>query len=264
MKHTIESSKDKSRFISNIEQRPHLESHIQDLKASMKEFGYIPSQPVAVIRQGAKLLIIDGHSRFDAATQLGIEFCYIILDPKFAEAVQILNIQKAWTSYDCARRFAIRGEPDYKTLLKYVQKGIPLVSAASMLYGQSAGSGNAMRRIKDGRFEVRDTDQIDLVASFLEELSETCPAVKSANFMNALSMCYLVPEFDGKRLRAKIATNPRSLTKTTTRDEMLLQIEEIFNFKATIKIPLAFKAKGIARERQRANPQEHAAKLAAR
>ena len=250
--YTIKQSSNYSQFINNDEQREHKEKHIQELKESMSIWGFVPSQPVATSTLGAKFLIIDGHSRFDAARQLKIPIYFILLEQKFAEAVAILNIQKAWGISDHARRYAVRGNPDYVQLMKYTMLGIPLQTAASMLYGQSAGSGNAGQKIKHGEFKVRDTEQIGLVREIIEELGELCPVVKTRHFIEAFSMCYFVPEFDVSRFKTKLANFSHNFTKTVTRAEMLNQIDELYNYKASIKIPLAFKAVEVAKQRNAA------------
>lgn len=246
-KYSISDTSKYDLFINNDEQREHKDKHIQEIKASMMKWGFIPSQPVAVIPKGARLLIIDGHSRFDAAQQLGIPVFYIVLDKRFAEAVAILNVQKEWGAADHARRYAIKGDPDYVGLMKYVMEGIPLTVAASMLYGQSAGSGNATSKVKSGEFEIRDTRQIDAVTELIREVGDICPAVKTRHFIEAVSMCYFVPEFEMQRLKSKLTTFTRQFSKTVTRQAMLDQIDELYNYKSAIKIPLAFKAKEVAK-----------------
>lgn len=250
MNYQIQESRSYEIFINNDEQRIHKDRHIQELKKSMQEWGFIPSQPIAVVKAPkGKFLIIDGHSRFDSAKQLGLPILYIVLEGKFAEAVAILNIQKAWNSTDCARRFAIKGLPDYKLLQEYVLKGIPFMRAATLLYGGQGGGTNYTEKLKAGTFTVKTTAVCDQLLELMNQVGAVSPVVKSSRFLDAFSMCCFLPDFDSNRLIEKLKISPRALVKTATKDQMLDQIEEIYNYRSSIKINLAWKAKVAAQER---------------
>jgi len=53
-----------------------------------------------------------------------------------------------------------------------------------------------------------------------------------------------IEEFDFDRLRSKLANNPKTLVKMATTEQMLYQLEEIYNYHQSIKVSLAFMAKG--------------------
>lgn len=250
MNYQILETRNYDLFINNEEQRIHKDRHIQVLKKSMQEWGFIPCQQIAVVKAPkGKFLIIDGHSRFDSAKQLGLPILYQVLEGRFAEAVATLNIQKAWNSSDCARRFAIKGLPDYKVLQEYVMKGIPFMRAATLLYGGQGGGTNYTEKLKSGTYTIKSTAICDQLLEVIAQLGDVSPVVKSSRFLDAFSMCAFLPDFDTQRLIEKLKNSPRALVKTATKDQMLDQIEEIYNYRASIKINLAWKARAAAQER---------------
>lgn len=248
---TIRSTADYSLFNMHSSQRLIRPAKIKKIMASMKKHGFFPNAPIGVIRSDAGFLIVDGHHRFTAAKACGIPVLYVLLEKKLEKAVADMSTGGGgWNSTDFLRDYVMKGLPHYLTLNKYVVAGIPLIVAAAMLGGQGAGSGsNFTDAICNGSFTVRDVNQCDAVLSFIREFKEICPAVKSLNFIRAFSLCYMTPEFNVEQFRQRLHANPRALAKAATYHQMLDQMEEIYNFRSRIMMPLAFRAKEAAAAR---------------
>lgn len=250
MKYTIQESKNYDQFAVHDTQRPILDAHVQRLMQSMKAYGYLPSQPIHVVKRAGRLVIINGHHRFKAAMALGIAVFYLITEDVHDDVVAAENVSKSWTVNDWCAMYAKRGIAAYVTLVEYAAKGIPMGAAAAMLAGQSANSeSNVTSRLISGKFEIKDTEQIDLIAGIIKDLGSACPVVKRSQFIDVMSMCYKVHGFCFERMKSKIAANPGMLIKTANRQQMMDQVETVYNYRASTKVPLAFLATEGAKER---------------
>lgn len=253
-KKTIQWTTNYGLFHPNPNQKRYVPTHIEELARKMKRHGFPPSMAISVYRKNSKLHINTGHHRVKAAEMLGIAVPYIIEDEWTAAMLADEGTAaKNWTTRDVAEHYANQGEEDYITLIDYAHKGIPINYAASMLRGEHAGSGNAGRTVRNGSFVVKTREQIDQLVGILEETKDTCDEASSQTFVLALSALLLVEEFDGSRLVKKIGSYPGKIEKCATRDQMLDQLEEVYNFKATAgnRVNLAFLAKNTLNNRKR-------------
>ena len=135
-------------------------------------------------------------------------------------------------------------------LTQYIQKGLPLRLAASVLMGESGGSGNYNRYISLGTYKVKTTKIADKILEIRASLGHINEAAESSLFLEALSVLLQLPEFDPEILIQRILANPRGLEKCATRDQMFNNIEEVYNFRGREKLNLAFLAKELLRARR--------------
>lgn len=245
-------SSDYERFVPHGHQRIIQPGQVKKLMTSMKQYGFMPSSPIACFRDGANFRIIDGHHRHAAASTLKIPLYFMLLSADMECAVGDTNIGKPWTNVEWARKYALEGRPHYLTLNKYVVSGIPLSLAASLLYGHEAGTGNVNRLLQTGDFVVKETARIDKILALINDIADICPAAKTRSFIEALSRALGVKGFDISRLQTKIEARPKELIKTATSQQMLELLEKIYNYNAQDKIPLAFMAREAASNRSAA------------
>lgn len=255
----IRTSTDYDRFIPHGLQRVIKAGHVKKIMGSMKQYGFLPSHPIACFRDGEKFRMIDGHHRHAAAKSLGIPLSYVLLAKEFEAAVGDANTGKAWTCIEWARKHTLEGKKHYLTLNRYVVAGIPLLQAAAMLAGNSAVTGNVARQLISGEFVVKTTEQIDTILNFVRDFREISPAVASRTFIQALSMCYLLEGFSVSQLRDRLNANPRALVKSATTQQALEQIEEIYNSRSRAKVNIAFLAREAAANRSATNKAKEAA-----
>lgn len=245
--YTIRETSQYAMFIYNEEQRPIDVKHVRHLMESMSTFGFLPSKPVQVYQKGKKLIIIDGHHRYVAAKNLGISVAYVIESATNSESMAKVNgLQKPWQLKNYLMQYAGRGLPDYVELEGYHKLGFSIQQAAKMLAGLSAsgyGGGRVSSELRSGEFKIVTRDKIEIIAGFIRSEGGKNKAYKTANFITAFEMCLRVNHFNPDQLTRKLAANPRAVTRTATVDQMLDQLEEVYNYHQHIKTPLAFEAK---------------------
>lgn len=250
MKHTISETKDYSVFVSHDHQQPMSDLHVRRIMESMKSSGFWKSKPISVVQDGDNLIVCDGHHRVAAAKQLNIPVFYVVEEPDMFGRIGIANTTvRIWHTRSFVKMYADTGNLHYVELASYLEKGIPLKHAASMLRGESSHSFNCGKDVRRGAFRVKTRTSIDTVVRFLDEVGPVCNAVKSSIFIEALSSLLFVPEFDVQTLRNRIMANPLQLQKCNNRHQMISQLEEVYNFRAREKVPLKHLVEAKMKER---------------
>ena len=251
MNHQIASTDKYDVFKEHGEQPPMKPAHMKRLMRSMMKNGFVPAKAIHVYRDGKFLRIIDGHNRFCVARQLGIPVYYVIGDKTEASLIDDLNsAARVWSNADFLNMYVQRNHPDYITLQKYINKGIPITIASSMLFGEMPGSNNAIRLVRDGAFKVKTTKLIDKLVGTVEKMAKHNSIVRNCLFLEAIGIMLTIPGFDPEVLIDRVSVNPRMLERCATRDQAFDLLEEIYNFRARERINIAFQAKEVMRERR--------------
>ena len=238
----INSTSDYTIFKANPFQRTFNRHKVDDIAMKMKANGFPPSMAISVYRhKNGDLVINTGHHRLAAAKSIGIPVLYVIeaqwtINQMVDEGVAVSK----WDSVSAAQSFARSGLKDYQELLAYTDKGIPLGMAGSLLSGEGAASGNARHKIAAGTFKIKSRAHADRIVALFERFSDRVPAIRHRPFISAYSKCLFTKEFDEDVFARRLTANPTMLEKTSNEDQMLKLIEEIYNFKSSSKIPLAF------------------------
>lgn len=229
-------------FTYNPFQRKFSQSKVDTIKEKMRTNGFTPSLAISVYRdKSGGLTINTGHHRFAAAKDLGIPVLYIIEHQwPISEMVDEGVTGQPWNTAAVVTAYAKKGNRDYQELLAYADKGLPLSMAASLLIGEGAASGNARDKINGGKFKIKTRDHANKIIDMIEEFGDRIPAIKSRSFISAFSKCLFTPEFDNATLSRRLRANPTTMEKTSNEDQMINQIEVIYNYKSGSKIPLAF------------------------
>lgn len=226
------------------------------LLASMKQHGFLPQWPIACERNGSgKLKIIAGHHRLAYAKQLGLPVYYVAHNTH----VDICDVEGsrkgAWSMADHVRARAAAGNPEYLFLLNFAEAhGLPLAAAISLVGGQSAMSGNLAKDVYRGKFRVGDMTHAHAVVEITDYCHEQgIGFARISAFVGAVSSVLRVPEFDSRLFLHRVATYPAMMSKRTTVPECLREIENLYNYtsKPSQRIPLAFMAVEVGKERQR-------------
>jgi len=252
MKIELKSTKNYELFEMHELNRPlHEDKYLYE---SMSKHGFMPSSPMQCVRNGNnKLKVIRGHHRLHYAKMLGLPVWYII-DESNTDLFDLEGSSKiGWDVNDFASGRAQDGDEGCIKLLAFSKKhGLPMGSAASLVGGQSASSGNMQKAVKRGTFEVGDMKHATQVAM----ITDHCKAcgikfATSSAFVGAVSAVLRVPEFDSARFMHCISLYSANLHRSGSKAGCLDEIDALYNYAAKAKrIPLAFKAKEVARERQ--------------
>jgi hypothetical protein len=238
----IQKTKNYDMFSANPHQRKFSETKCQQLMVKMKRNGFPPSMAISVYQEKpGKMVVNAGHHRLAAAKKLGIEVLYVVEHKwSITELSDEGAVATAWTLRDHVSNYAKEGNADYIELLDLESAGLNLSQAASMLYGEQAGSGNAADFLKAGTFKIKTRDQTIAWIDMKAEFGERVPCLTHRVFVSCWSKCMFTPEFDQDIFLKRLRSNPSMLDKCNTEDQMFRLIEELYNFKSPKKIPLAF------------------------
>lgn len=224
------------------------------LVSSMQRAGFMPSSPVQCVRNGnGKLKIIRGHHRLDVAKRLKLPVWYIVDDTKI-DIFDLEGGRQAWTAHDFLVARARDGHADCARVVDFKNKhGLTLGAAASLMGGESAGSSNKIRAIKNGTFklagDLTHANSVVDVVGFCRGLN--IAGAGSSAFVAAVSMCLQVREFDVNVFKHRARLNGAIVRKRGTKDECLDELDALYNYGAkTARLPLAFKAKELSRSRR--------------
>jgi hypothetical protein len=246
----IEQTTNYSLFVYHENQQAMSSVRIRRVMESMQSTGFWPSKPIGVYRSGGKLVIIDGHHRFEAARTLGLPVLFVEEPEEHGDLIGIANsIVGTWKTESFAKLYASQGNQDYEDLMFYVERGIPLQQADSLLHGESAHSGNSAQRVKHGTFKIKTDKYINAVLSIVDTVKDVAPEICKKAYINALSLLLFIKEFDQDVLIKRIQAHPTGIVRCADKNQALEALEEVYNFRAREKTPLAFLAKDAARKR---------------
>lgn len=231
------------------------------LLASMKKVGFMPSSPIQCVRSNGigKLKVVRGHHRLDLAKRLKLPVWYVIDDSK-VDVFDLEGGKQAWSATDFLDARSADGNADCARVIKFRREhGLTLGAAASLVGGQSAGSANKVRQIKDGTFKVSpDQSHANAVVSITDYCHECGVAfARTQTFVGAVSLCVRVPEFDPAVFKHRVELHGSIMRKRATKDEYLVEIDALYNYGAKVRrLALEFKAKELARERKETIPSK--------
>ena len=246
----IEQTTNYSLFVYHENQQAMSPVRVRRVAESMQKTGFWPSKPIGVFRSGGKLVIIDGHHRFEAARALGLSILFVEEPEEHGDLIGIANsIVGTWKTQSFAKLYASQGNQDYQDLMFYVERGIPLQQAASLLHGESAHSGNSAQRVKHGSFKIKTDKYINSVLAMIDTVKDVAPEISKKAYINALSLLLFLKEFDQDVLIKRIQAHPSGIVRCADKNQALEALEEVYNFRAREKTPLAFLAKDAARKR---------------
>ena len=249
---TLHRTKDYAMFESHPYQRPAHKDAV--LLASMRKYGFMPSSPIQVVRNGGKTLkVIRGHHRLDFAKRLKLPVYYIIDNSNTDIYLLEGSSQVRWSASDHAHSRARAGEEDYIKLVEFQKRhGLTLGAAASLLGGQSAGSNNRIRNVKFGDFTVvQDQSHANAVVRITDDCyKHGVSFARSSAFVSAVSAALRVPAFDPAVFLHRVSLYGANINRRSRVDQYLEEIEALYNYGAKGKrIPLAHEAREVMRQR---------------
>lgn len=224
---------------------------IKGLVKSMSMHGHIPAYPLHVQKdKGGKLKVKAGHHRLFVAMKLGIPVYYVICD----DIATIYELEKATNPWSMADHMASHcrvGKEDYIEVRDYCTRtGIPMGMAASMFYGNQAGTSNHAEVFKAGTFKIKDRKHAMAVADVVLHMKHCGVDCYNANLLvKSISRVLYVNEFDVELFKLKVKSHVHMITKQANEQEYMNMIEAVYNRQNKEKIPLAFLADAAAKAR---------------
>jgi hypothetical protein len=160
--------------------------------------------------------------------------------------------RQIWSLSDFTYARAREGNKDYAFLLEFQKRhNLPLKAAASLVAGESAGSGNKAKAIKAGTFKVGDMGHADAVVKITDLCREfQIEFATSAAFVAAVSKALRIPSFEVDIFCSRLRMWPALMRKRGKVEEYLEEIETLYNRLARGKrLAVKFEAIRVARER---------------
>ncbi len=225
--------------------------NIKRLEKSMRQYGWIDAYPMHVYRNGKKKLVIKaGHHRFEVARKLGIPVKYVVCDDS-ATIYELESSTNNWNLKDFLVSCVKAGDKTYIEIQEYHEKtGIPLFSCISLLAGQGANTHNKIQDFKLGEFTIKDRSRANRVADVVVYLKNQGIGFASNSLLvSAIDKALFVPHVKIAFLKNKLKNHSHLIEKRPSVDSYLDMLETIYNFKTRHKIPLAFIANELAKER---------------
>lgn len=244
----VRSTKHYDKFIAFRGNRGHKPARLAKLMLSMKENGWFNSLPMTVkpSKSDGKFDVMDGHTRFAAAQQLGIPAKYVIVNGEVTEeTIYLINAtQKNWSVLDYVESYANQGRKHYVTLLKFMHDhGAGLSNSISLLSGKQVCGRD---EIKAGIFEVVDMEWAIETVNHLKRINSaiTLNAMKG-KFVEAYLTARKVSDFNEERFIDQVTKNPDLVIDLHNASDIADMFERIYNYRLSVKnqVPLAFNIK---------------------
>lgn len=243
-------------FTGTVLNRPLHLGKRKKLRASMKEYGFLPAYPLNCKRQDGRLVLVDGQHRLAAAKELGLPVFYVV-DQSDINIAQINATQKSWKMSEYADCYAGQGFADYIELIAFAKKNSMAYSLAAAILADKVQAGTSILvKFRDGHFRITNRATADRIAGLLNRIAAYCPAVKTRHMICALFSCCKVENFSDKRILKGVARSPETLMKYGSRDGYLDMLERIYNIGYHTKYPLKIAAENAMKERNPATREE--------
>lgn len=248
----LQVTKDYRMFRRSEDNRPvDLKQH-KKLYRSMEKYGFLPSFPLSVVQNCTAKIVKDGQHRLTIAEELGLAVYYVV-EPNDFDIAEVNGTQKVWTLRDYAEKYAANEVASYQELLEFIDlHGISIGTSVGLLAG-TVSWGNVKDAFHDGRFEVKDRQWADAVASIYNRLIALSTEIKNARCLEACMWVCRVDDFDGARLVSGGKKCRDKLVSYSTRDAYLSMLDEIYNHGRSKKVPLKFQAEEAMRSRNICN-----------
>lgn len=137
------------------------ETNVKALIKSIEQKNLLEFRPILV---NAKMEILDGQHRLEAAKRLEVPIYYEQSANLTASDIPLLNIQRAWSAQDCCNHYAAEGVEQYVFLKSFIDKHkIHFSTALQILIGRTQMN---IVEFKKGQFKM--PNRVDL--SEIEEL----------------------------------------------------------------------------------------------
>lgn len=248
-KRTITATKNYRLFTVSDENRPRDAKKHKKLRASMQEYGFLPSFPVVCARDKSGALVIkDGQHRLMFAEELGLPVYYTVESTDFDIAV-VNSTSKTWALIDYAQKHALHGIQSYVEGLAFAERfGLPIGTAFALLGGTTT-FGNIQNAFIDGTFKIRDRAWAESVAILYGGLVAISKDIVNKRLIEACMACCRVDGFDAKRLIQGAQRNREALAAYSTRDGYLDMMESVYNYGRRQLMPLKVSAIQAMRDR---------------
>lgn len=236
----LQKTEDFTIFKNVLGNREINERHVRDLTDAIRRKNLLEYYPLLVNEDKE---VIDGQHRLLAAANAGVPVYYTEVPGLQLDDVMSINTHsKRWGIQDFVDSYITLGNHHYEVLNSFAKNHHLSVGASAQLlagnYNRSnvVGGGTIGSMIKNGSFEVLAQVQAERIARALDDIQPYANFnVKiDRNFIQALRLLDRNPVFDMEKLMSKLQIHgDRKIERRVNPRYYLLQLEEIYNFKAS-------------------------------
>lgn len=248
-KQLVYRTKAYEQFYFAPENRPIYDKHVQNLKQSILENGYMKEVPIQLVRapDGKGFIVTDGQHRLAACKALGVEVYYQVREFESesakSAAIRVVNAySKAWRDEDYLAHFCMLGNPHYKRLQSFMSEfDLGISSAINILSGMRhahAGKSGGLRhayRIGDLQFSKGDEEKARITMSLANSIrnfhERLIPLRRHAAFVTATIIAVTSEHYDEDRMLANMEKNLMRFVLCTSVNDYLALLTEVFNWK---------------------------------
>jgi hypothetical protein len=250
-------TKDYGRFLLAPENRVVNAAHVEALKKSLAENGFLADCPIHVIDDAAnpgKLIVTDGQHRLMAAKSLGEDVYYIKkVDTDVSRDIRVMHtFSKSWTVDDYLHHFCQRGFATYLRLREFVRTfNIPPALGITVLMRRAHRAGpDAMHQFKTGGLQFSEAD-FDAASQLMRQVNDIRflhdrlkPIAKDRTFIVALVYMITTADYNHDRMLRASEKQILNFVRCSRADQYLEIFSEIYNYQRKATNRVVFTKKG--------------------
>lgn len=219
--------------------------HLRRLKESLKS-NYL----VTLIIVNQRMEIIDGQHRYFICKELGLPINYVIVYGYGLKEVQILNANMHnWSKIDYLDGYVDMGIDSYIKFKRFMSDfnelnfGNLIRIASGVLSNKTKredGRKVTVKFFENGDFVFQDVQKAYMVAQMIMDFKPYFTKYNDNSFCLSLMNIFEHPNYDHKKMLHKLKIQPTALVQCKTQEQYKIKLEEIFNYKTTIKVSLRY------------------------
>lgn len=232
----VQSTKDHSIFRTQNGNRQVNKLHKSRIKDSMAT-----STLVSPIIVNENYEIIDGQHRFEALKELDKPVQYIVVKGYGLKETQILNVNtKNWNLNSFLDSYCDLGNENYLAFKEFHEKYDFSITASLIIAGGVGNEITPVNMFRNGNLDFKDTRLAYERAEKITMLGEYNPKFHEVVFVRTMMGLFLNDNFEFSHLLSKLKIQPNALQPMRSRQQYLILIEDIYNYKSRNKVSLRY------------------------
>jgi DNA-directed RNA polymerase beta subunit len=210
-----------------------IEKIIKSVKSGLNFFKYCP------VMVNEEYFIIDGQHRFYVCKKLALPVFFVVV-PNFTlrQIAEINNNQSKWKIKDYMNCYidADINKADYKILESTAEKYKINISVCInlLMYGK-VGSGGSSEAFRSGQFKANYEPFTMRILNLAKEYDKFDADWKSRAFLQAMEKLNASEKYDQSQVFKKLEKHSLTIEPQTSCKEYLHHIEELYNYKNSIR-----------------------------
>ena len=224
---------------------PRSTRRIKRISQSMKEVGFLPTQPITIAPSGH---VVDGQHRLQSAKELGIGVYYMVdttiknsTASIFQAAVRQNESQESWSKNDYIKGYVARGNKNYVTLKEFMNE-FPMFSMTEcMMFLQNSGTKHCSKvSFSQGLFQVENLEKAKQWATDILQLEPYFKdGYNSSVFVRTmLTIMEKEPNFSWDNFIHKVKLRPSMIHRCGDKKSYSMMIEDLYNYRNREKLNL--------------------------